>query len=253
MSNDKHWTIGIHAVTALLQHRPTDVIRVRIQAGRKDARLREIQALCRKAHIPTEELNRRSMEQQHPGVHQGVAAEHQAAGPADTPRDERQLIPWLASLAHDPFLLVLDGVTDPHNLGACLRTADAAGVDAVIVPKDRSAPLSASVRKAASGAAETVPLVRVTNLARCLQALKEQGLWLAGTAEDAPTSLYEQNLTGPLALVMGSEGGGLRQLTRKHCDFLLSIPMAGSVGSLNISVAAGISLFEAARQRAQSR
>jgi 23S rRNA (guanosine2251-2'-O)-methyltransferase len=145
--------------------------------------------------------------------------------------------------------LVLDEITDPHNLGACLRSAGAAGVHAVIIPRDRSANLNATVRKVASGAAETVNLVVVTNLARCLQQLKERGIWLVGTDANAEKSLYEQELSGPLALVMGSEGRGLRRLTREKCDFLVSIPMPGVVSSLNVSVATGILLFEAIRQR----
>jgi 23S rRNA (guanosine2251-2'-O)-methyltransferase len=148
-----------------------------------------------------------------------------------------------------PFLLILDGVQDPHNLGACLRSADAAGVDAVILPKDRSAPLSATARKVACGAAETVPVIRVTNLARSLRAIRDAGVWLYGAAGDAQQSLYEADLSGPLALVLGGEGRGLRRLTREHCDVLMAIPMAGSVSSLNVSVATGICLFEARRQR----
>ena len=144
---------------------------------------------------------------------------------------------------------VLDEVTDPHNLGACLRSADAAGVDAVIVPKDRSAPLNLTVRKVASGAAETVPLFAVTNLSRTLKDLQQRGIWLCGTAGEAEKTLYQQDLTGPLAILMGSEGKGLRRLTRETCDYLVSIPMAGAVSSLNVSVAAGICLFEAVRQR----
>jgi len=144
---------------------------------------------------------------------------------------------------------VLDGVQDPHNLGACLRSADAAGVDAVIVPRDRAAGMSATVRKVASGAAETVPLIQVTNLARTLRWLKQRGLWIVGTDEQADTSLYQAELTGPLALVLGAEGAGLRRLTRDHCDLLVRIPMYGAVESLNVSVAAGVVLYEARRQR----
>lgn len=148
-----------------------------------------------------------------------------------------------------PLLLILDDVTDPHNLGACMRTADAAGVHAVIVPKDRSVSITETVRRVACGAAEKVPFVRVTNLARTMTQLKEAGIWLVGTADEARANLYGADLTGPLALVMGSEGSGLRRLTREHCDFLVSIPMAGSVESLNVSVATGVCLFEAVRQR----
>jgi 23S rRNA (guanosine2251-2'-O)-methyltransferase len=162
---------------------------------------------------------------------------------------EDDLFELLADLGRDPFLLVLDHVQDPHNLGACLRSADAAGVDAVIVPKDRSAALTDTVRTIACGGAENVPFVQVTNLARCLTELKREKVWIVGTADDAEQSLFEAELTGPLALVLGSEGTGMRRLTREHCDFLIRIPMAGKVESLNVSVATGICLFEAVRQR----
>ena len=148
-----------------------------------------------------------------------------------------------------PFLLILDGVTDPHNLGACLRNADAAGVHGVIVPKDNSAGLTASVSKVACGAAETVPLFQVTNLARTMKQLQERGVWIVGTAGEADGTLYQANLCGPLAIAMGAEEKGLRRLSREGCDTLISIPMAGSVSSLNVSVATGICLFEAVRQR----
>ena len=149
------------------------------------------------------------------------------------------------------LLLVLDGVTDPHNLGACIRTADAAGVLAVIVPKDKSATLNATVRKVACGAAEVMPLVSVTNLARTLEKLRQQGFWVVGTAGEAEQTLYQQDLTVNKVLVMGAEGKGMRRLTREHCDFLVKLPMAGSVSSLNVSVATGVCLFEAQRQRHQ--
>ncbi len=168
---------------------------------------------------------------------------------AVTIKNEDDLFAILGSLKEPPFLLLLDCVQDPHNLGACLRSADAAGVHAVVAPKDRAVSLTETVRKVACGAAEHVPLVTVTNLARTLKQLKEAGLWLVGTADDATQSLYDVDLTGPLALVMGAEGEGLRRLTRQCCDFLVHIPMAGSVGCLNVSVATGVCLFEAVRQR----
>lgn len=163
--------------------------------------------------------------------------------------DDNDLLDLLDRLATTPFLLVLDGVQDPHNLGACLRTADAAGAQAVIAPKDRAVSLTETVRRIATGAAEHVPFVQVTNLARTLDKLKERGIWVVGTADEAPQSIYDTDLTGPLALVMGFEGTGLRRLTREKCDLLASVPMAGSVESLNVSVAAGVCLFEAVRQR----
>jgi 23S rRNA (guanosine2251-2'-O)-methyltransferase len=155
----------------------------------------------------------------------------------------------LDGLDHPPLLLILDGVTDPHNLGACLRTADAAGVDAVIAPKDNSAPLNATVRKVACGAAEVVPYIQVTNLARTMKDIQGRGIWITGTAGEAEQSVYQANLTGPVALVMGAEGKGMRRLTRENCDYLINLPMAGSVSSLNVSVATGVCLFEAVRQR----
>ena len=158
-------------------------------------------------------------------------------------------LPDLLAAHAQPFLLILDGVTDPHNLGACLRSADAAGVHAVIVPKDRSAQLNATAKKVACGAAESVPLIRVTNLARTMRLLQEENVWIVGTAGEADHTLFQSKMTGPLALVMGAEGEGMRRLTREHCDELISIPMAGSVSSLNVSVATGICLFEAVRQR----
>lgn len=167
--------------------------------------------------------------------------------------DETELFALLKSLETPPFLLLLDQVQDPHNLGACLRTADGAGVHAVIAPKDRSVGLTSAVRTVACGAAEHVPYVQVTNLARFMDQLKELGIWLVGTASEAESSLYEADLTGPLGLVMGSEGSGLRRLTRERCDFVVSFPLFGSVESLNVSVATGICLFEAVRQRREPR
>ena len=163
--------------------------------------------------------------------------------------NENDLYDLLDQLEDTPFLLVLDGVTDPHNLGACLRTADAAGIQAVIAPKDNAAGLTPTARKVASGAAETVPFIPVTNLARTLDNLKERGIWLTGTSDKASQNLYQADLKGPMALVMGAEGAGIRRLTEERCDFLVSIPMQGQVSSLNVSVATGVCLYEALRQR----
>lgn len=178
------------------------------------------------------------------GVHQGVVARLAPAAVLD----ENDLHALLDRLAEPPLLLVLDGVQDPHNLGACLRTADAAGAHAVLVPKDRAAGLSPAARKAAAGAAETVPLIQVVNLARCLRALKDRGIWLAGAEADGQSALAA-DLSGPLALVLGAEGTGLRRLTREHCDLLVSLPMKGVVESLNVSVAAGVLLYLALARR----
>jgi 23S rRNA (guanosine2251-2'-O)-methyltransferase len=199
--------------------------------------------------VPVRRVARTELDERVPGVsHQGVVAEMTVAAALS----ENELPQFLDGLGKPPLLLILDGVQDPHNLGACLRSADAAGVDAVILPKDRSAPLNATARKVACGAAETVPVVRVTNLARTLRAIRDAGVWLYGAAGEAQQALYDVDLSGPVALVLGGEGKGLRRLTREHCDALMAIPLAGSVSSLNVSVAAGICLFEARRQRAAS-
>ena len=186
------------------------------------------------------------------GRHQGVVAMLHAGATADAVgmMAEGELIEHVTQSA-EALLLILDGVTDPHNLGACLRSADAAGVTAVIFPKDKSADVNDVARKVASGAAEAVPWVRVTNLARTIESLQQAGVWVIGTDGDAETTLYDQDLTGPCALVLGSEGSGMRRLTRERCDFVVRLPMSGSVSSLNVSVAAGVCLFEAVRQRAK--
>jgi 23S rRNA (guanosine2251-2'-O)-methyltransferase len=186
------------------------------------------------------------------GRHQGVVAVLYAGVTADAigMMAEGELIDRVTQSA-EALLLILDGVTDPHNLGACLRSADAAGVTAVIFPKDKSADVNDVARKVASGAAEAVPWVRVTNLARTIESLQQAGVWVIGTDGDAETTLYDQDLTGPCAIVLGSEGSGMRRLTRERCDFVVRLPMSGSVSSLNVSVAAGVCLFEAVRQRAQ--
>ena len=246
-SQDNQGTvIGIHAVAELLIQRPGSVNRVLIQHGRSDKRIHEIRELAAGKNVAIEELSKEAFERDFTGVHQGVAA---IAVFENSTLSEKGLFELLSGLDHPPLLLVLDGVTDPHNLGACLRSADAAGVDAVIIPKDKSVGLNATVRKVACGAAETVKLASVTNLARCLDKLKEAGIWLAGAADKADSSLYDQDLSGPIALVMGSEGSGLRRLTRESCDFLVAIPMAGALSSLNVSVATGVCLYEARRQR----
>ena len=246
MSHDGQWVRGVHAVMELLRQRPGDVRQLLLQSGRRDERLTALREEASRRGIVIGELPREELDRLTGGRHQGVAAlsvgQKQALGEADLPA-------LIGALEHAPLLLVLDGVTDPHNLGACLRSADAAGVDAVIIPKDKAAGLNDTVRKVASGAAETVNLVVVTNLARCLAQLQELGVWLVGTDDEAAQSLYDQDLSGPIAVVMGSEGSGLRRLTRESCDFLVRIPMAGQLSSLNVSVATGVTLFEAVRQR----
>lgn len=237
---------GIHAVRVLLARNPQRVRRVLLAEGRDGRRLDEIRGLARAAGVTVADSDDETLQRLAGGVrHQGVVAELvvRASDP------ETQLEEALEAAGGAPLLLVLDGVQDPHNLGACLRTADAAGVAAVIVPRDRAVGLTPAVRKVAAGGAETVPLVPVVNLARTLRELKDRGIWLIGTADGADHGLYEADLTGPVALVMGSEGEGLRRLTRECCDQLVAIPMAGAVESLNVSVAAAVALFEAVRQR----
>lgn len=243
-----HWELvyGLHAVQALLQRYPRRVKQLWLDEGRRDARLQSLLSLADQARVRVEPCSREALDARVEGVHQGVVAE---VSPSQL-WSENALDELLEKLPAVPLLLALDGVTDPHNLGACLRTAEAAGVQAVIVPKDRSATLNATVRKVACGAAELLPLVAVTNLARSLDRLRQRGLWVVGTAGEAEQELYQQDLTSPSVLVMGAEGRGMRRLTRERCDFLVRLPMAGAIGSLNVSVATGVCLFEAVRQRA---
>jgi 23S rRNA (guanosine2251-2'-O)-methyltransferase len=236
---------GLHAVEALLRHHPKRVKQVWLAEGRSDPRVQVLVELAGQARVSVGQCERREMDAWVEGVHQGVVAD---VSPSQV-WGEAMLEELLDRAEGPPLLLVLDGVTDPHNLGACLRTADAAGALAVIVPKDKSATLNATVRKVACGAAEVVPLVAVTNLARSLEKLQQRGLWVVGTAGEAEQELYQQDLTGPTVLIMGAEGKGMRRLTREHCDYLVRLPMAGSVSSLNVSVATGVCLFEALRQR----
>jgi 23S rRNA (guanosine2251-2'-O)-methyltransferase len=237
---------GIHAVRVMLSRSPQRVRRVLVGTGRDTGRLAELKALAERAGVQVASADTGSLDKlAEGGRHQGVVAEivPQASDP------ETQLEEALEAAQGAPLLLVLDGVQDPHNLGACLRSADAAGVCAVIAPRDRAAGLTPVARKVAAGAAETVPFVAVVNLARTLRELKERNVWLVGTDDSADKTLYDVDLTGPTALVMGSEGEGMRRLTRECCDQLVSIPMAGAVESLNVSVATGVVLFEAVRQR----
>ncbi|CAG9000224.1 MAG: 23S rRNA (guanosine-2'-O-)-methyltransferase RlmB [Candidatus Celerinatantimonas neptuna] len=241
-----YYIFGLHSVQAILEHHPERVIELAVLQGRDDHRIDQILSLAARMGLSVQRMKRKVLDERvNDTHHQGVIAKVKTA-PMFTERD----LPELLKVHHQaPLLLVLDGVTDPHNLGACLRNADAAGAVAVIVPKDKSASLSAVVRKVAVGAAETVPFVSVTNLTRCLKELQELGIWVVGTAGEAEQLIYDCKLTGPLALVMGAEGKGMRRLTKETCDELVKLPMSGSVSSLNVSVAAGISLFEAVRQR----
>ncbi len=237
---------GQHAVRMLLQRRPQRASLLILQKGRDDARAGELLQIAQAAGVRTERREARELDRLAGGErHQGACLRIQPA----TALGEGALDELLDQAGPAPLLLVLDGVQDPHNLGACMRTADAAGALAVITPRDRAAGLTPTVRKVASGAAETLPLIQVVNLARTLRWLRERELWIVGTDEQAGTSLYGARLTGPLALVLGAEGAGLRRLTRECCDQLVHIPMGGVVESLNVSVATGVALFEAVRQR----
>jgi 23S rRNA (guanosine2251-2'-O)-methyltransferase len=239
---------GLHAVRAVIARRPQDMLRLCLAAGRDDQRMRELRELAATQGVPVTNAPMASLDRETGGaVHQGVLAEVRPSASLN----ENALLDLLTrTTAPAPALvLVLDGVSDPHNLGACLRTADAAGATAVVAPRDRAAGLTPVVRKVAAGAAEIVPFAQVTNLARALRDMKAAGLWIAGTAGDGEQELFDADLAGPLAIVMGSEGRGLRRLTRECCDFSVRLPMLGAVPSLNVSVAAGVMLYEALRQR----
>ena len=241
----QEWLYGLHAMQSVLENEPERVLEVLVLKGRDDDRLKNIINQARRFGISVQFCQRKVLDDKVQGEqHQGVVAR---AKPARA-LDEADLDAILSRHA-EPFLLVLDGVTDPHNIGACLRTADAAGVHALIVPKDKSGGLTATARKVACGAAESVPLIQVTNLARTLKHLQEKGVWIAGTAGEAEQLIYDVDLKGPTALVMGAEGKGMRRLTREHCDQLVKLPMAGAVSSLNESVATGVCLYEIVRQR----
>ncbi len=252
MAKNDDSVFGIHAVNALIKTAPERFIELWLLKGRDDDRLMPIINLARKYGIPTQLVQRKVLDDKSRGEqHQGVVARVKP-GKTFTEADLDDIIAKAEQQDQAPFFLILDGVTDPHNLGACLRNADAAGVQAIIVPKDNAARLTATVRKVAVGAAEAVPLVQVTNLARTMKALQQSGVWIIGTAGETDTCLYDVKLSGPMALVMGAEGKGMRRLTRENCDQLVKLPMAGSVSSLNVSVATGICLFEIVRQRLAS-
>ena len=241
---------GYHAVESLIRKEPRRVAALHVQADRQDSRMQALCELSRNQGVAVLSCSKSELDALVTGRHQGVVAVLDPAVGAESAgmMSEADLSEHLSQVAA-PLILILDGVTDPHNLGACLRSADAAGATAVIFPKDKSADVNDVARKVASGAAETVPWVRVTNLARTIQSLKQAGVWVIGTDGEVEEMLYEQDLSGPCALVLGSEGAGIRRLTRDLCDFIVRLPMAGSVSSLNVSVAAGVCLFEAVRQR----
>ena len=236
---------GMHAVRVMLERHPERVLTLRLAEQRDDPRARAIEELARSHHRPVQRVDMHLLRQQLGDVaHQGVAAEITPL----PPWSEDELLAAL-QVVQAPLLLALDGVQDPHNLGACLRTADACGALGVIVPRDRAAQLTPTVRKVAAGAAETTPLVTVTNLVRTLKLLKEAGLWIVGADAEAAKPARSVDLRGPIVLVLGAEGTGLRHLTRQNCDFLVSLPQRGAVESLNVSVAAAMLLYETLRQR----
>lgn len=240
------YVYGMHAVSALLANPHRMTKKLYISHDREDKRLQDIIDKAMQAHIDIEKLSMQKMNQRFADfTHQGIVA-----WASSLPEyNESHLLALLESSKQPALILILDGITDPHNLGACLRTADATGVDFVVIPKDKSASITPVVSKVACGAAESVPLVRVTNLVRSIKLLKEHGVWVYGAAGEATSTLYQTDCTGAVAVVLGAEGEGLRRLTRENCDSLFSLPMLGSVDSLNVSVATGVSLYEILRQR----
>lgn len=242
----KEFIFGFHAVTAILEKTPERVLQLFTQEGRDDKRLQSLIQLAKKQHIPQQVLSKIQLDKKtENSKHHGVVIEVKSL----PHKDEKYLLSLIHNLRKPAFLLLLDEIQDPHNLGACLRSANAAGVDAVIIPQHRSVGMTPTARKIASGAAETTPVIMVTNLASTLRKLKEAGIWVYGLEGTAKQSLYTTDLKGSLALVLGAEGKGLRHLTQTLCDRLLAIPMQGTVESLNVSVAAGVCLFEVFRQR----
>lgn len=244
------FAFGLHAVEEMLRQNPQGIRALTVVKGRDDKRMAAVLSLAQQHGLAVRKVERDVLDELVDGRHQGVVAELQSAGAAaeDLRWSEADLVTAVRNNS-DSLVLVLDGVTDPHNLGACLRSADAAGVTAVLTPKDGAADITAVVRKVACGATESVPLVRATNLARALDQLKDAGMWLYGTAGEAEQTLYDCDFKGPVGIIMGAEGPGMRRLTRERCDFLVNLPMAGVVSSLNVSVATGICLFEVQRQR----
>jgi 23S rRNA (guanosine2251-2'-O)-methyltransferase len=238
--------IGIHAVEAGLNYDAGNIVELYVESGAHNARLKELSDRARDLGIKPHARDRAALDRMTGGArHQGVVARYNAPAP----HSEAELPKLVEEAGASALFLVLDGVTDPHNHGACLRSAEAAGVAAVIVPKDRAVGITPTVRRASAGAADRVPLVAATNLARALKALKDAGVWLVGLVGDIDTSFYSIDLKGPIAIVLGSEGEGMRRLTREACDFVARIPMRGGIESLNVSVATGIALFETLRQR----
>jgi len=246
MSKDSQWIAGINAVASAIEHDAGNVREVLLEAGAKNPRIVEIEGNARRMGIDVRRVAQQALDGVAGGLrHQGAVARYAAA----KTWDEHELPGLVEAAQGKALVLVLDGVQDPHNLGACLRSAAAAGVTAVVIPKDKAVQVNATVRKTSAGAADSIPVIRATNLARCLRELQQLGVWIYGLAGDAAASLYAIDLNGNVALVLGGEADGLRRLTREHCDQLVKIPMPGDTESLNVSVATGVTLFEAVRQR----
>lgn len=246
MSKGDTYIHGIHAVRSAVKYAPAQVAEVWLDRARRDARMQRLNEALRNLDVPVRKVERRVLDSLVPdAAHQGVVARY--VGPP--PRGDAELSRFLDALDEPPFLLILDQVQDPHNLGACMRSAEAAGVDALIAPRDRAVGMTPAVYKVASGAAERLPFFQVTNLARVLRDLKARGIWLIGAAGEAEATLYDADMTGALGIVMGAEGTGMRRLTREACDAVVRIPMRGEVESLNVSAACAVMLFEAVRQR----
>lgn len=243
---EPHYLIGVNPISALLERDPSQIFQILLRdTGPNNERLNAIADLAQQQGIAITRHKKQFFEQQFSGNHQGVAAQVKPA----KKRQDQDLKKWLKNAPSNPLLLILDQIQDPHNFGAILRTADAAGVDAVIINDKNAAPMTATVSKIASGAAENILIFRVNNLVRTIELLKEQGIWITGTTDHARATLYSQDLSGPMALIMGSEGSGMRRLTEQSCDYLIKLPMQGVVSSLNVSVATGVCLYEINRQR----
>lgn len=246
MNRKQQWVVGIHAVDALIRNDPSHVREIVIDGGTHSQRLADLRAEALRKSIIVRAVPSQALDGIAAGVrHQGVAGRYEGI----TTRDQSDLPALIAQAQGRALLLILDGIQDPHNLGACLRSAAAAGVTAVIIPQDKSVDVNATVRKTAAGAADCVPIIKVKNLARCLRLLQQEGVWIYGLATDTQTPIYSLDLSANIGLVFGGEAHGLRHLTRQHCDGLVCIPMPGAIESLNVSVATGIGLFEVVRQR----
>tara|TARA_B100001093_G_scaffold246409_2_gene235906 strand:+ start:9680 stop:10423 length:744 start_codon:yes stop_codon:yes gene_type:complete len=239
------WFFGIHAIETILKVSPERIREIHLLKGRRNVRFKTIEDMAVRQNVSLQYSSSKFLDEKVNGRHQGIIANCVEL----SPKNEQFVYSLLKERSEKSFFLMLDGVTDPHNLGACLRTAECAGVDALIVPRDNAVGLTPTVRRVSCGAADTVPMAFVTNLSRTLTKLKQEGMWVVGASQDAPASIFNQNLTGPLLLVMGSEGRGLRALTKKNCDFFVQIPTFGEISSLNVSVAAGVVLYEVVRQR----